>query len=237
MRTGGAEGLRGWNERPLENIEAASDANSQCRDGAVMSPRPAWASRLNGSYLDRGQGLFLALGIVLQNAGGRRLEVRPTVGLPEHGGGRWLEGRPSSAIYFGNTAEAPRLALRACVALHTWRSGKQLRSAPGFLGGYLASGKNLSLWTITMWADEAPMRAFRAAAPHVKAMPKLLDTCDEAAVVHWTSPTVTLPTVAEAAERMLDGRTSKVRHPSEAHAAGRTWPDGKVPLRGPALPI
>jgi hypothetical protein len=121
------------------------------------------------------------------------------------------------------------------VALHTWRSRRQLRRAPGFLGGYLASGPHLTLWTVTVWQDEAAMRAYRNAAPHLKAMPKLIGWCDEAAVVHWTADDSAIPSPAEAAERMKGGRLSKVRHPSPGHAAGDPWPDGKVPLKGPAL--
>lgn len=67
-------------------------------------------------------------------------------------------------------------------------------------------------------------------------MPKLLDVCDEAAVAHWEIKDQTIPPPTEAAVRMKDeGRISKVRHPSAAHFARMTWPDGKVPVRGPQL--
>jgi len=79
------------------------------------------------------------------------------------------------------------------------------------------------------------MRAYRNGAAHLKAMPKLMASCDEAAVVHWTSDTNDVPQPPEVAERMRQGRTSKLRHPSAAHTAGNTWPDGKVPLKGPVL--
>lgn len=121
------------------------------------------------------------------------------------------------------------------VVLHTWRSRRQLRGTPGFLGGYLASGPQLALWTVTVWTDEAAMRAYRNAPPHLKAMPQLIDACDEAAVVHWRTDDTAIPSPAEAAERMRQGRTSKVRHPSPAQSAGQTWPDGKVPVAGPRL--
>ena len=121
------------------------------------------------------------------------------------------------------------------IALDTWRSRRQLRGTRGFIGGYLASGPGLALWTVTVWEDEASMRAYRNTAPHLKAMPKLIGACDEAAVVHWTSEAPAIPSPAEAAERMRQGRTSKLRHPSPEHAAGQTWPDGKVPRKGPRL--
>lgn len=121
------------------------------------------------------------------------------------------------------------------VAFHTWRSRRQLQGAPGFIGGYLASGPKLALWTVTVWTDEASMRAYRNSAPHLEAMPKLIGWCDEGSVAHWTADTEAVPSPAEIVERMKQGRTSKLRHPSPGHAAGDPWPDGKVPFRGPSL--
>lgn len=121
------------------------------------------------------------------------------------------------------------------VAFHTWRSRSQVKRAEGFLGGYLASGPKLALWTVTVWADEAAMMAYRNGSPHLKAMPKLIGSCDEASVVHWKAENASVPSPDEAAERMRQGRTSKVRYPSRAQRAGNPWPDGKVPVKGPGL--
>jgi hypothetical protein len=64
------------------------------------------------------------------------------------------------------------------------------------------------------------MRKFMLAKPHGPAMRKLLNWCDEAALVHWTQPEATLPSWPEAHRRMQsEGRTSKVNHPSADHAA------------------
>ena len=64
------------------------------------------------------------------------------------------------------------------------------------------------------------MRAFMLSGAHKRAMPKLLNWCDEASVVHWNQETVELPSWSEAHRRMvLDGRQSQVRHPSQAHVA------------------
>ena len=105
---------------------------------------------------------------------------------------------------------------------HSLKSARQARRAPGFLGGQLAGERGMAYWTITAWHDEAAMRAYRTAPPHLRAMPKLLDWCDEASVVHWQQDGPALPDAAEAARRMVaDGRISKVRHPSPAHAARR----------------
>jgi hypothetical protein len=48
-------------------------------------------------------------------------------------------------------------------------------------------------------------------------MPRLLDWCDEAAVVHWTADDAQPPSWPEAHRRLqADGRPSKVKFPSEA---------------------
>lgn len=122
------------------------------------------------------------------------------------------------------------------VVLHTFRSRRQLRGMQGFIGGYLAtSGPGLAFWTITVWDDEQCMMAFRNTEAHKAAMPKLIGSCDEAAVAHWVTDSARPPSPAEASERLRHGRTSKVRYPSPAHAKGDTWPDCKVPMEGPRL--
>jgi hypothetical protein len=121
------------------------------------------------------------------------------------------------------------------VLLHSWRSRNQLQRARGFIGGYLAAGPKFTLWTVTLWSDEASMRNYRNQSAHLSAMPKLINVCDEAAVVHWVADGSTIPEPDEAAERMKLGRLSKVKHPSAAHAAGQCWPDGVVPKKGPRL--
>jgi hypothetical protein len=82
-------------------------------------------------------------------------------------------------------------------------------------------------WTITMWDGEADMRAFRNRGPHATAMPRLLDWCDEASFAHYLAADDTLPAPDAAYDRLATGRTSKVHHPSAAHAAGRTVSEGK----------
>ena len=59
------------------------------------------------------------------------------------------------------------------------------------------------------------MRAFVLSGLHKRAMPKLMEWCDEAAVVHWDQSTAELPSWSEAHRRMVqEGRQSKVRYPS-----------------------
>jgi hypothetical protein len=67
-------------------------------------------------------------------------------------------------------------------------------------------------------------------------MPRLLNWCDEAALVHWEQPDARLPSWQEADRRMRQiGRTSKVRHPSSDHAAMSFAPP-RVTLGGPIRP-
>jgi hypothetical protein len=118
---------------------------------------------------------------------------------------------------------------------HTWSSTRQLRSAGGFVEGRFATELPYAYWTMTVWTDLAAMHRFRDTGAHRVAMRKLLDWCDEAGFVHWESDEARVPAIAEAHERLAtSGRTSKVRHPSPAHIAGKAA-SSRVPLAGPAL--
>ena len=58
------------------------------------------------------------------------------------------------------------------------------------------------------------MKAFMLASPHGPTMRKLLEWCDEAALVHWTQAAAELPFWPEAHRRLLqEGRKSKVTQP------------------------
>jgi hypothetical protein len=95
------------------------------------------------------------------------------------------------------------------------RSAWQARDAEGNLGVKVLSERKKAFWTATCWESEAAMKRFMMAAPHGPAMRKLLDWCDEAALVHWSQEGVELPAWAEAHARLTrEGRTSKVRFPS-----------------------
>ncbi len=99
-------------------------------------------------------------------------------------------------------------------------SSRQAKRAAGNLGQRLLRDAHLTFWTLTAWADEATMRSFMMSGAHRRAMPKLLDWCDEASVAHWVQETAELPDWREAHRRMVkDGRLSKVRHPSPAQQA------------------
>ena len=96
----------------------------------------------------------------------------------------------------------------------------QCKQANGFLDGSLQPDRKLTFWTMTLWQDQAAMRAYMTGGAYLKAMPKLLNWCDEASVVHWTQDDAAPPSWEEADRRMrAQGRPSKVRHPSDVHAS------------------
>jgi hypothetical protein len=105
-------------------------------------------------------------------------------------------------------------------ALYVIQARSQVRSAAGFQEGGLLADRSLTFWTMTAWDTEESMRRYMTAGSHRKAMPKLMDWCDEASVVHWEQSQAVLPSWAEADRQMrADGRASKVRKPSPQHAA------------------
>lgn len=104
--------------------------------------------------------------------------------------------------------------------LHALSTQRQCKRANGFLGGSLLPDRRLTFWTMTLWQDQADMRAYVTGGAHFKAMPKLLDWCNEASIVHWTQDDVLSPSWEEADRRIrTQGRLSKVRHPSAYHAS------------------
>jgi hypothetical protein len=98
------------------------------------------------------------------------------------------------------------------------RIARQARRAEGNLGANLLRDRQNTFWTSTSWESEATMRAFMIAKPHGPTMHRLLNWCDEAALVHWTQADATLPSWEEAHARLQrEGRPSKVLHPTRAH--------------------
>jgi hypothetical protein len=103
--------------------------------------------------------------------------------------------------------------------LHTFRSMRQVKKAPGFQHGALLADRSWTFWTMTAWDTQESMRQFMTTGSHSRAMPHLLDWCDEAALAHWSQPETTLPSWTEADKRIREGgRASKVRNPSPDHA-------------------
>ena len=118
-----------------------------------------------------------------------------------------------------------RLRVRSFIYLpqffwDTFKAMRQTERSSGFLGGRrLINTKNV-FWTVTAWKDEAAMNAYRTGGAHRSAMPKLLNWCNEAAVVHWTQESSEIPFWREVHQRMVEeGKPSKVNHPSPEHAS------------------
>lgn len=100
---------------------------------------------------------------------------------------------------------------------------RQVERAPGFLGGRLLYESGNTFWTLTSWEDEQVMRNFQTSGAHRSAMPKLLEWCDEAAVVHWDQTSTSLPDWQTVYQRLTaDGRMSKVHFPSRDQQTGKT---------------
>jgi len=102
--------------------------------------------------------------------------------------------------------------------LHTFRVARQIRRQEGNLSFSLLNDARHTFWTLSVWRDEAAMRAFMNSDAHRQAMPHLLQWCEEASLVHWTQESEEPPVWAEAHRRLLrQGRLSKVNHASVAH--------------------
>ena len=102
--------------------------------------------------------------------------------------------------------------------VYSFRSMRQVKRSPGNIAADAMRDQHGGFWTRSVWRDVESMRAFMTSGAHRQAMPKLLDWCDEAALVHWEQDTPALPEWDEAHRRLVtQGRRSKVRYPSPAH--------------------
>ncbi|HET7851083.1 MAG TPA: DUF3291 domain-containing protein [Pseudolabrys sp.] len=109
-----------------------------------------------------------------------------------------------------------------------WRafaSVRQARNSEGCVFADVRRELKTVFWTRTLWHDEPSMRAFMTSGAHHKVMPKILDWCDEASVIHWQQQSDTPPDWPTAETKMRnEGRTSRVRNPTAAHRRGETVP-------------
>lgn len=113
---------------------------------------------------------------------------------------------------------------------------RQIVQIPGFHSGYLALGPQLTFWTVSVWHGEQPMRTFRNTDPHARAMRKLPQWCDEAAIATFAVPDADVPAASTLGPLLTKhGRLSRVIHPSDAHEQGLLWPDMRTPRIGQRL--
>lgn len=109
--------------------------------------------------------------------------------------------------------------------LYALRSSRQAKKSEGNLAVSLLRDADHTFWTRTVWTTESTMKAFMMAPPHRQAMRALLEWCDEAALVNWEQATDGEPDWEEAHRRLqLEGRRSKVNHPSPAHESFQIRP-------------
>jgi hypothetical protein len=97
------------------------------------------------------------------------------------------------------------------------QSQKQVERAEGFLLGGLLADRERTFWTMTLWESRAAMLGYMTSGAHKKAMPKLMDWCDEASVAGWEQDEAVMPRWEEADRRMrAQGRVATVHRPSAA---------------------
>src|SRR5436189_4806431 len=93
--------------------------------------------------------------------------------------------------------------------IQTLRIARQAAGTDGNLAIVLLKDRRNTFWTATSWSSERSMKDFMHAKPHGPTMRKLLNWCDEAALVHWTQAGSELPEWAAAHQRLqLEGRPS-----------------------------
>lgn len=81
------------------------------------------------------------------------------------------------------------------------KNARAAQASPGFITGALWVDARLTFWTVTMWRDEASMRAYARSPVHVGAMKHLREHANaytEAAFASGVSPTPQMPTTLQA---------------------------------------
>ncbi|HRK90945.1 MAG TPA: DUF3291 domain-containing protein [Anaerolineales bacterium] len=123
--------------------------------------------------------------------------------------------------------------------LHAMRTMTQAQKADGVAGVETRFEKNNVVWTKTVWKEESAMKKYRGSGAHQIAMRMLSEMCNEASVARWQQEDTNLPTWEEAHRRMLiEGKLSKVKHPSPLQVSGLTAPDTmQAGFKMPAPPM
>jgi len=101
--------------------------------------------------------------------------------------------------------------------LQALRAASQAAKSEGNTTTRLLKEDRNTFWTLSCWSSEKSMKTFILAGTHGAVMRKLLEWCDEAALVHWSQESSDPPSWEEAHRRLQqDGRVSKVNNPSPA---------------------
>ena len=103
------------------------------------------------------------------------------------------------------------------------QSTMQAKKSSGCIDAQTRRSAGNVFWTITVWSDEAAMKAFRNHGAHQRAMRTLSETCSEASYAHWTQESAATPSWEQGHARLLaEGKLSKVKQPSPLQVAGST---------------
>lgn len=104
--------------------------------------------------------------------------------------------------------------------VHANRSWRQAARSTGFLDGTLLPDDRHAYWAMTLWREQGDMMRYMGSGAHAHVMPKLVEWCDEASVVHWRQDGDAVPGWREADRRMrAEGRPSTLRRASPHHQA------------------
>lgn len=103
---------------------------------------------------------------------------------------------------------------------YAFRSGRQAAKAEGNIAARVMNDRNRTFWTATVWTTDAAMKNFMMAGPHRDAMRKLLEWCDEAALVHWDQEIEQPPRVARGLPAIAERRTPLESESSLCRAYG-----------------
>src|SRR5690242_17889925 len=74
----------------------------------------------------------------------------------------------------------------------------QARRTLGNLSASVLRDAHLAFWTRTVWSGEASMCGFMLSGTHRRLMHRLLEWCDQAAIVHWATDAAPPPSWSEA---------------------------------------
>jgi hypothetical protein len=92
--------------------------------------------------------------------------------------------------------------VRGNIFFYTLRSFLQAKRAEGNLHASLLRDADRVFWTRTMWTTEEAMKSFMLSGAHRQVMPRLLNWCNEAALVHWEQESQKMPEWDEAHRRL-----------------------------------
>ena len=106
--------------------------------------------------------------------------------------------------------------------IQAFKAASQARRADGCRLAAVRRAEG-AYWPMTAWRDPEALRAFMLSGDHRAAMPRLAGWCDEASLTRFELPDGARPSWQDAERELaMHGRTSRIDHPSPAHAEGLT---------------